>query len=125
MPNDIAKLKRIMRQANYMTNQSPANGSKTYAMLAAWKIETIREYLRTGLVSFSYVKVNGDVRTALGTTNPLLIPTAAVPKSPDIDIPRERLGLITYYDLYAGGWRSFYFYSLDQIDNVWPFNADV
>ena len=125
MPNDLAKLKRIMRQANYMTNQSPANGSRTYAMLAAWKIEEIREYLRTGLVSFSYGKVNGDCRTALGTTNPLLIPTAAMPKSLDFDIPRERLGLITYYDLEKDSWRSFYFYSLYQIDHFWPFNTDV
>ena len=124
MPNDLAKLKRIMRHANYMTNQSPANGNKAYAMRAAWEIEKIRDYLRTGLVAFSYDKVNGDCRTALGTTNPILIPTAALPKSPDIDIPRERLGLITYYDLYAGGWRSFYFYSLDQIDHVWTFNSD-
>ena len=125
MPNDLAKLKRIMRQANYLTNQSPANGNKAYAMRAAWQIDEIREYLRTGLVSFSYAKVNGDARTALGTTNPLLIPTAAVPKSPDIDIPRERLGLISYYDLYVNGWRSFYFYSFEQIDHFWPFNSDV
>ena len=96
MPNDLAKLKRIMRHANYLTNQSPANGNKAYAMRAAWEIEKIREYLRTGLVAFSYAKVNGDCRTALGTTNPLLIPYTAVPKSPDIDIQRERLGLITY-----------------------------
>ena len=114
-----------MRQANYMTNQSPANGNKAYAMRAAWEIDKIREYLRTGLVAFSYGKVNGDCRTALGTTNPLLIPTAAVPKSPEIDIPRERLGLITYYDLYSNAWRSFYFYSLYLIDNVWTFNTDV
>ena len=81
MPNDINKLKRIMRQANYLTNQSPANGNKAYAMRVAWEIEKIREYLRSGLVSFSYAKVNGDCRTALGTTNPLLIPAAAIPKS--------------------------------------------
>ncbi len=99
MPNDLKKLKRIMRQANYLTNQSPANGNKAYAMRVAWEIEKIREYLRSGLVAFSYAKVNGDCRTALGTTNPLLIPAAAIPKSTDLDLPKERLGLITYYDL--------------------------
>ena len=36
MPNDLKKLKRIMRQANYLTNQSPANGNKAYAMRVAW-----------------------------------------------------------------------------------------
>ena len=126
MPNDLAKLKRIMRQANRMTNQHPANGNKAYAMRAAWEIEKIRDYLRTGLVSFSYAKVNGDCRTALGTTNPLLIPADKMPKSAaDPDLSKERLGIITYYDLDKDGWRSFYFYSLNQIDHFWPFNYDV
>ena len=112
-----------MRQANRMTNQHPANGNKAYAMRAAWEIEKIREYLRTGLVSFSYAKVNGDCRTALGTTNPLLIPADKMPKSAaDPDLSKERLGLITYYDLDKDGWRSFYFYSLNQIDHFWRFN---
>ena len=126
MPNDLAKLKRIMRRANRMTNQHPANGNKAYAMRAAWEIEKIREYLRTGLVSFSYAKVNGDARTALGTTNPLLMPTDKMPLSVDEpDLSKERLGIITYYDLDKDGWRSFYFYSLNRIDHVWPFNYDV
>ena len=111
-----------MRQANYLTAEGR---SKSSALIAAWKIDKIRDYLRTGLVRFTYRKADGTDRVALGTTNPLLIPAAAVPKSPDIDIPRERLGIITYYDLYANGWRSFYFYSLEQIDNVWPFNSEV
>jgi len=123
MPNDLAKLKRIMRQANRMTNHAPANGNKAYALRTAWEIEKIREYLRTGLVSFSYTKVNGDCRTALGTTNPILIPADKMPKSANEPDPGEHLGIIIYYDLYANGWRSFYFYSLDQIDHVWTFNS--
>ena len=126
MPNDLAKLKRIMRRANRMTNQHPANGNKAYAMRAAWEIEKIREYLRTGLVSFSYAKVNGDARTALGTTNPLLMPTDKMPLSVDEpDLSKERLGIIAYYDLDKDGWRSFYIYSLNHIDHFWPFNYDV
>jgi hypothetical protein len=129
MPNDLAKLKRIMRQANRMTNQHPANGNKAYAMRAAWEIEKIRDYLRTGLVAFSYAKVNGDCRTALGTTNPLLIPADKMPRrteDEEFDVSyKERLGIITYYDLDKDGWRSFYIYSLNQIDHVWPFNYDV
>ena len=41
------------------------------------------------------------------------------------DLSKERLGLIAYYDLDKDGWRSFYIYSLNQIDHVWPFNYDV
>lgn len=126
MPNDLAKLKRIMRQANYMTNQSPANGNKAYAMRAAWEINNFRDELRRGIVSFSYAKVNGDCRTALGTLNNMLIPADKMPKSADEpDLSKERLGIITYYDLDKDGWRSFYFYSLINIDHVWYFQRPI
>ena len=122
MPNDLAKLKRIMRQANYMTYE---DCSRSSAMRKAWEINNFRDELRRGLVRFTYRKADGTDREALGTLNNMLIPTAALPKSPEIDIPRERLAIITYYDLYVNGWRSFYFYSLEQIDHFWPFNSDV
>ena len=120
MPNDLAKLKRIMRQANYMTYE---DCSRSSAMKIAWEINNFRDELRRGLVRFTYRKADGTDRVALGTLNNMLIPTAALPKSTDVNIPRERLAIITYYDLEKDGWRSFYFYSLINIDHVWPFNS--
>jgi hypothetical protein len=123
MANDIAKLRRIMRQANMLTNQSPANGNRSYALRVSHKIEDIRTDLRNGYVHFTYVKADGSYRVALGTLNPALIPADKMPKTDktesDIALQenRDRLGLISYYDLNKDGWRSFYFYSLVEIED--------
>ena len=123
MANDIAKLRRIMRQANMLTNQSPANGNRSYALRVSHKIEDIRTDLRNGYVHFTYVKADGSYRVALGTLSPLLIPADKQPKpektEQDIALQenRDRLGLISYYDLNKDGWRSFYFYSLVEIED--------
>ena len=123
MANDIAKLRRIMRQANMLTNQSPANGNRSYALRVSHKIEDIRTDLRNGYVHFTYVKADGSYRVALGTLNPALIPADKMPKTDktESDIAmqenRDRLGLISYYDLNKDGWRSFYFYSLVEIED--------
>ena len=123
MANDIAKLRRIMRQANLLTNQSPANGNRSYALRVSHKIEDIRTDLRNGYVHFTYVKADGSYRVALGTLNSALIPADKMPKTDktesDIALQenRDRLGLISYYDLNKDGWRSFYFYSLVEIED--------
>ena len=117
MPNDLLKLRRIMRQANMLVNHSPANGDRPYALRVARKIEDIRTDLRNGYVHFMYVKADASHRVALGTLNPALIPADKMPKleKTERDIAREenrdRLGLIPYYDLNMDEWRSFYFYS--------------
>ena len=111
---------RIMRQANMLTNQSPANGDRSYAMRAARKIENLRERLRKGSVLFVYVKGDGTRRVALGTLSPELIPADKMPKSTDEETYKTRLALVTYYDLDAHGWRSFYFFSLlGFVEEVW------
>lgn len=122
MPNDIRKLRMIMRQANYLTNE---DCNKSRALTMAWEICNFRDRLRRGLVRFSYRKADGTDRVALGTNNPLLIPTAQVPKSPGVNVYRERLAIVTYYDLEKDAWRCFYFCSLIGIDHVWPVNSDV
>ena len=122
MPNDIKKLRMIMRQANYLTGE---DCSKSRALTTAWEISNLRDCLRRGLVRFSYRKADGTERVALGTNNPLLIPTAQVPKSPGENVYRERLAIVTYYDLEKDNWRCFYFFSLIGIDHVWPVNSDA
>ena len=112
MPNDINKLRRIMRQANMLANQSPANGNRSYALRVAHRIEDIRTDLRNGYVHFSYVKADGSIRVALGTLNPALIPADKTPTTHDMLPSRERLGIINYYDLNKDDWRCFYFFAL-------------
>ena len=51
------------------------------------KENEIRQMLNKGLVSFRYVKKNGDTRNAVGTLNLRLIPLDKHPKSPLQPIP--------------------------------------
>ena len=134
MPNDIAKLRRIMRHANMMTNEHPANGNRSYALTSARKIDNIRTDLSNGFLRFAYIKEEDlSVRNALGTLSPHFIPADKMPKTEkterDIEEQekRERLGIINYYDLDKDGWRSFYFYNLfiDEDENnykAYPLN---
>ena len=128
MPNDIAKLRRIMSHANKLTHQSPANGNRAYAMRVSRRIDEIRTDLLNGYVHFMYVKADASVRVALGTLSPALIPADKLPKTEkterDIALQenRDRLGLIPYYDLNKDEWRSFYFYSLIDNDEDHPDN---
>ena len=118
MPNDIAKLRRVMRQANKLVNQRPANGNRSYALRVAHKIDGIRQDLQNGFVRFAYKKIDGSLREAIGTLSQHLIPAEKMPQKEktEKDIARQeerdRLGLINYYDLDKDEWRSFFIYTL-------------
>ena len=79
------------------------------------KENEIRQMLNKGLVSFRYVKKNGDTRNAVGTLNMKLIPIDKHPKSPLqpeasptggglVGAP----GLVHYFDFTVQDWRSLY-----------------
>lgn len=64
---------------------------------------TLIESLRAGKVEVTFVKKDGSTRVMVATTNPELIgalPAQGVPT-------RERLELVTVWDLDLGQWRSF------------------
>ena len=123
MPNDIAKLRRLMRRANYICRDEYDSGLSS-ALSKAWWFEKFRDNLFNGFARFTYCKKDGTTRTALGTLAPSLIPVDKLPKTPSLE---ERAGerfvpTFTYFDLDKNEWRSFnvrYFNSLDQ---VWRFN---
>ena len=134
MPNDIAKLRRLMRAANSLRNSQPAvfRGIKLNARNAlkyAWWFESFRANLRAGTFRFSYFKKDGSIREAIGTLNPALIPGDQMPKS-GIDpgaspqrngesgLRQEGLNFV-YYDLSVPGWRSF------NLDNFIGFVSPV
>ena len=112
MPNDINKLKRLMYAANHLKKENPVilKGRKitlSQALKYAWYFESFRAKLRTGIYLFSYFKKDGDIREAVGTLDPALIPDDILPKSgmdPEALTPASTF---RYYDLYANGWRSF------------------
>ena len=118
MPNDIKKLRRLMRNANNLKKSNPAilrgaTLTQSQALKYAWWFESFRNQLRSGTYRFSYFKTDGSIREAVGTLD--------LTRIPEQDHPKESLPLqgkrepspsvFTYYDLYAngdtGGWRSF------------------
>lgn len=110
MPNDINKLRRIMRTSNYLKKTRPAifRGAQldaSNALKYAWWFESFRNELRTGVFRFSYFKKEGGIREARGTLNMAHIPEDKRPKSND-QRPKAN-GSFAYFDLDRNAWRSF------------------
>lgn len=67
-------------------------------------IEQLKKKLRSGqIVKFAYLKSNGDIRVAHGTTNVDFVKD----KIRGWGDSRENYATSAYYDLEKGGWRSF------------------
>ena len=113
MPNDLLKLKRLMKTANSLKKTRPvilrgAQLDASNALKYAWWFESFRDQLRTGVYRFSYFKKDGDIREARGTLCIDLIPDEHRPlRGYDNDAALEPVNTFRYYDLDAEGWRSF------------------
>ena len=70
----------------------------------AWYIEKFKSWLTNGVVTFSYMKKDGEIREAKGTLCDILIPYDDRPKS---TICNKPLSIINYFDINKKGWRSF------------------
>ncbi len=67
-------------------------------------IEQLKKKLRSGqIVKFAYLKSNGEIRIAYGTTNKEFI----ADKICGWGESRENYATTAYFDLEKGGWRSF------------------
>lgn len=78
-------------------------------------IEQLKRKLRSRqIVKFAYLKSNGEVRIAYGTTHPDFIKDKVCGWSES----RERYANTAYYDLESGGWRSFRWENLIAVYNV-------
>lgn len=125
MPNDINKLRRIMRQANYIRQNHPANGNMSFALSSAWWFESFRDAISNGFARFTYRKVDGSTRTALGTRSLSLVPCDKLPKGDMSDGAatwEDNVKAIPYYDLDKNEWRSFSVLNFVSLDQVWRFN---
>lgn len=77
-------------------------------------LQKLQDALHSGKVRFSFTKVDGSVRQAYGSLHPSLLPdrgetTSSRPVNP---------GVMVYYDLDSGGFRSFKKDSLLHVDDV-------
>ncbi len=122
MPNDIAKLRRLMRRANYINTNRSAISDMSIALKQAWWFESFRDALSNGFARFTYIKKDGTKRTALGTRADSLIPLDKMPNTYDSDEIKDTVKAIPYFDLEKNKWRSFNVLNFVSLDNVWKFN---
>lgn len=96
---------------------------KSLALKQAWWFESFRDALANGFARFTYYKIDGTTRTALGTCSPSIIPVDKVPKGEvEIDKWEDIVKTIPYFDLDKNEWRSFNVLNFVSLDKVWRFN---
>ena len=67
-------------------------------------VETLKNKLRNGIVTFQYIKKNGELRTAKGTTNSEFLESVAAFKGGHG--PKD-FGYTPYWDVERNEWRCF------------------
>lgn len=77
----------------------------------AMMIETLKEKLRNGVAHFIFIKKNGEVREAFGTTNAAV----ATKYTNGNGISREYFKTTAYFDIEKGEWRSFRWESIVKV----------
>lgn len=89
-------------RANIITARTHAR--EVDGISKALLVEQLKKKLRSGqIVKFAYLKKNGSIRIAFGTTNPNFV----ADKVCGWGESRENYATSAYYDLEKGGWRSF------------------
>ena len=81
-------------------------------------INDLREALNAGVVLFEFIKKDGTLRHARGTTCPDLIPVDNMPKgkrTPEQKALYERQ-TVAFYDIDKKDWRSM------RIDTIWNYH---
>lgn len=86
-------------------------GSKLMAGAKAMMIEALKEKLRNGVAHFIFIKKNGEVREAFGTTNAAV----AAKYTNGNGISREYFKTTAFFDIEKGEWRSFRWESIVKV----------
>lgn len=109
MENRMKLSWRIQKNTNLIEGGKVC--SRSEALKLANKAYGVLASLKGGKASFTYIKRDGSVRPANGTTNHASIPArvrgTAGGGTPKDKFPKQML-LQTYYDFDRGWWRSFY-----------------
>ena len=86
-------------------------GSATMGVIKAQMIDLLKEKLRNGVAHFLYIKKDGSLREAFGTTNAAV----AAKYTNGNGISREYFKTTAYFDIEKGEWRSFRWESLVKV----------
>lgn len=85
--------------------------SELMAGAKAMMIESLKEKLRNGVAHFIFIKKNGEVREAFGTTNAAV----AAKYTNGNGISREYFKTTAFFDIEKGEWRSFRWESIVKV----------
>jgi hypothetical protein len=107
MPNDINKLRRLMRSAHALKQAKPDYCWRAN-LSTAWRFERLRKAMQSDVICFVYRKKDGSQRMARGTLCPKFIPFKAQPKGNYEAAGNNDPLRFNYYDIDALWWRSFY-----------------
>ena len=80
-------------------------------------INDLRKALNEGVVLFEFIKKDGSLRHARGTTSPDLVPVDNMPqgkRTPEQQAAFQRQ-TVAFYDIDKKGWRSM------RIDTIWSY----
>ncbi len=77
----------------------------------AMMIEQLKEQLHDGVAHFLYIKKNGEIREAWGTTNA----TIAYKYTNGRGVSREIYSTTAYFDIEKSSWRSFRWESIVKV----------
>ena len=86
-------------------------GSELMAGAKAMMIQQLKEQLRNGVAHFLYIKKNGEIREAWGTTNA----TLAYKYTNGRGVSRETYLTTAYFDIEKSAWRSFRWESIVKV----------
>lgn len=92
--------------ASYIAKQRPEL-CRQARFFMAWRVAHCKYAMRTARVSFSYLKLNGQIRDAEGTTNLADIPAEHLPSSGARRDSAEPYATVAYFDFARQDWRSF------------------
>jgi hypothetical protein len=104
--NTSSRYRSVVMQLKNIIIKNDLSLNNSEAMKQAWKVAKLIEkmYHEPSMVKFSYVKITGEVRDAIGTRNDRIIPPNKYkPQNPNT----INLQLIPYFDSEKGGWRNF------------------
>lgn len=97
--------------ATRMAAIAARTGSELMAGAKSIMIQQLKEQLRNGVAHFLYIKKNGEVREAWGTTNA----TLANKYTNGNGISREFFKTTAYFDIEKSAWRSFRWESIVKV----------
>ena len=97
--------------ATRMTVIAVRTDSTLMAGAKAMMIESLKEKLRNGVAHFIFIKKNGEIREAFGTTNSAV----AAKYTNGNGCSRECFCTTAYFDIEKGEWRSFRWETLVKV----------